>query len=132
MIPRDKDSGLYKPSGFVEVTLLHCRFIHASDRIVRKSAAESKTSTKQHGDIKGSLQPCQPFKIGKATRRPFHSKFEYIDIPGEVIHSDLNGPVKTSVTVAKYLCSFVDQATRHLTVAWFSQKSEAETSHNLH
>ena len=41
-------------------------------------------------------------------------------------------PIKTRVTGAKYLCSFVDQATRHLTVACFSKKSEAKTARNLY
>ncbi len=121
-IPRDHKCNLYqftpksnnipKISKTVDIKLLHRRLIHAHERTIRKSYAESINSKNSGKSVSGKMTPCHPCALGKAQRLPFSSKFTPATTPGEVVHSDLDGPLPRSTEGDKYMCTFVDQASR--------------------
>lgn len=143
VVSRDKESGLYMfpnnrnvapvANAGLDISLLHQRMIHANERVVRKSLKQARMSPANNiGKPKGKLKPCHPCALGKAHKQPFKSFFSPAKLPGEVVHSDLSGPLPTSTTGANYLCTFVDQATRHISVATFAKKSDAENANILY
>ena len=138
LVPRNKNLGLYNfkfdvsqelAYNTVELSLLHKRYMHANERVVRKSIAQAKGSESYTPPgVKGKMSKCHPCAMEKATRLPFKSSFEESGTPGEIIHSDVDGPLPPSLSGSRYLCTFVDQATRHITIATFPRKSDVETA----
>jgi len=136
VVPRDAETGLYffkkadvqseKASKVVNISLLHRRLIHSNENVIRKSTKQARSSTSTTPlKIKGKMRSCHPCALGKSTKKPFKSTFKSTNTPGEIIHSDLDGPLPSGTYGSKYLCTFIDQATRHMTIATFRNKSDA-------
>lgn len=64
---------------------------------------------------------CQKSKI---TRRPFPSHFPIASLPLFRIHSDVKGPLPTSMGGASYIVSFIDDFSRYATVYIMKSKSD--------
>lgn len=138
VVPRDTKTGLYifkqelnaHANASLDITLMHRRLIHSNEKVVRKSIDMAKDNSETtSGKFRGRLDTCHPCELGKAHHQPFKSTFEIASRPGEVVHSDLDGPLPNGISGAKYLCTFVDQATRHITIATFASKSDTKEAH---
>ncbi len=78
--------------------------------------------------LKGRLKPCHPCEMGKATKKRFKSHFEKAEFPGEVVHTDLAGPMPRSMEGSVYICTFTDQYSRFTHVAGIQSKSDASVA----
>eukprot|EP00171_Calliarthron_tuberculosum_P004578 IDg4578t1 len=140
VVPRDVDSGLYVFSTHQKNTevntsdqkglstkimpdnidLWHNRLIHTNSDILR--------SLQRHATdfpvLKGDLKVCHPCRLGKATKKSFNSKFKETEYAGEVVHSDLAGPMPVSMDGAQYACTFTDQYSRFSYVTGLCNKSD--------
>jgi len=58
------------------------------------------------------LTKCLDCKIAKFTRNPHNNETPKATQPLEVIHSDIIGQIKASITGKKYILTFVDEYTR--------------------
>lgn len=69
---------------------------------------------------------CEPCQLGKAHRLTFKKKRETRSIkPGEVIHSDVCGPMSTeSLGGARFFVTFIDEATNYKYVYLLKYKSD--------
>jgi len=114
------------------IQLIHRRFIHANEYIVRKSLIEAKRTNSMNFNVSGKLKVCHPCQLGKAHRKPFKGTFTEASYPGEVVHADLDGPLPASHDGHKYLCSFVDQSSRYIMIATFCAKSDAENAFEMY
>lgn len=134
---RDENSGLYiLPIGdtasetkglavfktSTEISLWHNRLAHISER----SLKELHKHASDVPVITGALPPCHPCKLGKATKKKFSSRFEPANYAGEIVHSDLMGPIPTAMNGTKYVCTFTDQYSRYCHVVGLRSKDEAE------
>ena len=61
---------------------------------------------------------------GKQIRGPFKGHLDKAQNTGEVIHSDVLGPLPQSFEGFKYIVSFIDEWTRHATIVPMKQKSD--------
>jgi transposase InsO family protein len=63
---------------------------------------------------------------GKLTRLPFQGHFDPTQVPLQVIHGDIVGPITPSTNSGKrYFLTLVDQHTGYISVTLLKQKSEA-------
>lgn len=76
----------------------------------------------------GTLEPCHACLIGKACKRPFKSHFLQTKFCGEIVHSDVAGPLPKAIEGQKYFVTFVDQFSRYTHVACIRHKSEVASS----
>ena len=68
---------------------------------------------------------CRACRLGKAHRQPFTGKFERTLCVGEVIHSDIVGPLDRSYPDGyKYFATFQDDYSRYMYVAFMQNKSD--------
>jgi transposase InsO family protein len=82
--------------------------------------------------VRGTLQSCHSCALGKAKRKCFTSHFTRASVPGEVVHSDVVGPLPTSTTGAKWLCTFIDQASRYTNIACLVSKADVSKAHDAY
>ena len=70
---------------------------------------------------------CEPCQEGKQTRQPSHEPAKRAKRPGELVHSDLCGPITPpSVGGHKYAGTFTDDATRMTVIIPLKTKTAAE------
>jgi Reverse transcriptase (RNA-dependent DNA polymerase)/gag-polypeptide of LTR copia-type/GAG-pre-integrase domain/Integrase core domain len=67
---------------------------------------------------------CKECSFGKQTRGPFKGHLNKARKVGDVIHSDVLGPVQSSLGGYKYFVSFIDEWTRYVTLYPMKHKSE--------
>ncbi len=111
-----------------DINLWHRRLIHANEDVI-KHTHKSATGTDK---LTGEMIPCHPCALGKASKRPFKSKFQDATVPGEIVHSDLAGPLPKSHTGSKYMITFTDQATRYINVVCTSAKSDTSDAYEAY
>ena len=113
-VARDR-TGLYCLNATVEESagsLWHRRLAHCGEQTIRKVAKDGMSIQLQGPH---TLKVCGPCRMEKATHKSFDSSFKPADHPGQIVHSDLSGPLPTSVDGCKYLVTFTDQNSRLLT-----------------
>ena len=66
---------------------------------------------------------CNECILGKQHRHPFHGSIATATRPGDVIHSDVVGPLPPSHSGSCYLVTFVDEFTRYVTIFALTRKS---------
>lgn len=134
IIPRDTHDGLYKihntateGHGFAgkgqsfPTMLWHNRLVHLGYESLRKTMSTT-----------GKWQTCHPCRLGKATKKSFDSKMKPVKFPGEIIHSDLAGPLPLSIQGSKYMCTFMDQKTRWISTAGLKHKSDCQDAFEMY
>lgn len=102
------------------LTLWHHRLIHANARVLKTINEHSR----EMPVLRGKLEVCHPCRLGKAHKKTFDYHFDKVDHPGEIVHSDLAGPLPTSTNGCKYFCTFTDQFSRFSHVAGIRKKSD--------
>eukprot|EP00171_Calliarthron_tuberculosum_P011063 IDg11063t1 len=80
----------------------------------------------------GPLFTCNPCRLGKAHSLLCMSMFEPANNPDQIVHTDLSGPLPLSTMQSRYLCTFIDQATRHMMVVGLHRKSNAATAFEMY
>eukprot|EP00171_Calliarthron_tuberculosum_P022539 IDg22539t1 len=117
-LSREKEDGSKSLIG--DINLWHKRLAHLNQGALR--------SLHKHVEnfpvLKGEMDPCHACLLGKATKKSFKSHFEEAEQPGEVVHSDLAGPLPISLDGAVYACTFTDQFSRFSHVAGLKTKSD--------
>lgn len=102
-----------------DINVWHNRLNHVNVRVLK--------GLHKHADffpeLNGSLPPCEPCLLGKATRKPFDSKFEQTKYAGEVIHSDVVGPLPVAIDGSRYIVTFQDQFSRITHAMGISEKA---------
>ena len=71
---------------------------------------------------------CESCCTGKITRGPFKGSNDTADSIGDVIHSDLAGPLPATLGGKRYMASFIDEKTRTAKIALLEKKSETEAA----
>ena len=102
--------------------------MHVNENVLRSIHKHSKDVPR----VKGKLEICAPCRLGKATKKSFDSHFEPANYPGEVVHSDLAGPIHKSIHGRTYFITFVDQHTRYTHVMGLTAKSEASEAFDMY
>ncbi len=128
--PNKIPSALYLSSK-VKNELFHSRFGHFGQKRLRKIA-----------DSLSIILPDRPNQVycescifGKHSRQKFNKSSRKTSFPGELIHTDIVGPLTKSRGGLIYICVLLDDYTDHFTVYLLSSKSEVakclETYNNL-
>ncbi len=107
----------------VSIKEWHVKLNHVHEAALHKLGAAGLISVA----TTDKLSCCQSCMVGKAKKGtvPKHSDFR-ASRPGELIHSDLCGPIKpASARGYKYFMVFIDDYSRYCTVFLLKQKSEA-------
>jgi hypothetical protein len=92
--------------------LWHARLGHVDFETVRRAAHTGATTGI---DLTAHTKNCNCHTglLPKASRRPFKgSHFKRASVIGDVIHTDLAGPMPPTISGYKYLQSFIDGRTR--------------------
>eukprot|EP00171_Calliarthron_tuberculosum_P019463 IDg19463t1 len=131
---RDQKSGLYVLPNLTtekkvfstnkplhDIGLWHNRLVHISERSLR----DLHKHTSDVPVMTGNLPSCHPCQLGKATKKPFKSHFEPANYAGEIVHTDLMGPLPPAMNGTKYVCTFTDQYSRYSHVVGLHSKGEA-------
>ncbi|PLW37602.1 hypothetical protein PCASD_09028 [Puccinia coronata f. sp. avenae] len=93
------------------------RLGHASFARIKAAVPNEKLETTGH---------CDPCMKGKLTQLPFRGHFDPTQVPLQVIHGDIVGPITPSTNSGKcYFLTLVDQHTGYISVTLLKQKSEA-------
>jgi hypothetical protein len=129
---RDDNTGLYSlPAPEMRDTMLavpikgdsalwHQRLAHVNMRDLAQvhKHADGVPSLPQTNDV------CRSCRLGKAHKLPFRSSFSRTTAPGELIHSDIVGPLPMSFPDKyQYMGTFLDDYSRHVVVALMQKKS---------
>jgi GAG-pre-integrase domain len=118
--PEIRDTMLAVPAN-EESALWHQRLAHVNIRDLAQmhKHADSVTALPQTNDV---FRSC---RLGKAHKLPFSSNFSRTSAPGELIHSDIVGPLPISFPDKnRYMVTFLDDYSRYLVVALMQKKSE--------
>jgi transposase InsO family protein len=106
----------------VSIDEFHRNMCHIGEDRLRRAASQSSDITL----LPGSLSQCEQCIRAKIHRTPIGTgPVTRSTIPGEFIHSDLFGPLRTqSPSGKRYFVSFIDDATRFANVYFVNRKSE--------
>jgi hypothetical protein len=118
------ETGNKQESKYDDYELVHKRLGHIGHNRLKKlmNLDSVKLKCLKTSDLKHHL--CESCIFGKMHRSPFPKK-SYTDYePGEVLHSDLVGPLPTSVGGSKYICTFIDGKTNYCSMTILKNKSE--------
>ena len=138
--PRNHGSGLYEfpsnldhkamngASATRDINLWHKRLVHVNQDVLHALHESCSDIPK----IKGRAKKCHPCKLGKARKKSFRSHFKPTTFPGEVVHSDLAGPIPKSLDGRQYFITFVDQHTRFTHVMGLTAKCEAQEAFDFY
>ena len=75
-------------------------------------------------NVSSKRAPCADCVAGKQHRHPFPGTFSDALKPGDIIHSDVVGPLPPSHSGLRYLVSFIDEFTRYATIFAMTHKSD--------
>jgi hypothetical protein len=112
-------------SPFQDVDTWHRRQSHTGTHKIR-----SMLRTDQVPPIQNTV-PCNECILGKQHRHPFSGSISTATRPGDVIHSDVVGPLPPSHSGSCYLVTFVDEFTRYVTIFALLRKSAVLDSFKL-
>jgi GAG-pre-integrase domain len=96
----------------------HCRLGHAGRNRVRLLMPNGELPTIPDSPI------CDSCVRGKQSRDIFTGSISTAINPGDVIHSDVAGPLPRSHSGCRYTVSFIDEHSRHVTVFAMKRKSD--------
>ncbi len=111
-----------------DITKWHRRLVHANVRTL-KSMHKFATGMPK---MKGNLKSCHPCHLGKAKRKTFDSHFKGTTGPGEVVHSDVAGPMPTSHYGNKYFVTFTDQFSRFTHAVSIPRKADVPDVYEMY
>ena len=105
----------------------HERFAHVNEEIIiRMANGEGVSGMEVIKDGKKILNPCHGCNLGKMHKLPFETSKSITTQVGELIHSDVVGPMQvSSPNGARYYILFKDDFSRYKTVYFMKLKSEA-------
>uniref|UniRef100_A0ABD2WT57 Integrase catalytic domain-containing protein n=1 Tax=Trichogramma kaykai TaxID=54128 RepID=A0ABD2WT57_9HYME len=99
----------------------HERLGHQDKRHVRKILSQQGILTK----YKDATSFCDGCVLGKSHRKPFHTRQDRPQKVGELINSDVNGPMSTtSIEGYRYYVVFKDDYSRYTRIFFMREKSE--------
>ncbi|KAK2574690.1 hypothetical protein KPH14_012973, partial [Odynerus spinipes] len=104
--------------------LWHSRFCHINQKTIEKTAKSDQIRGLETTTIGGSV--CEDCCVGKSTKIPCRKiKDRQSREVCELIHSDICGPMPVkSLGGKRYFATFVDDYSRHTTVAFLNSKDE--------
>ncbi|GAA5885120.1 hypothetical protein JCM1840_001934, partial [Sporobolomyces johnsonii] len=105
-----------------ELTTLHRRFAHLSERALR-TLAQSGQVTGLRVEGAHRSEECNVFQATRATRLPFPSSDSLASHPLELVHSDVLTVDTASLAGKWYVVTFVDDFSRRLWVEPLDRKS---------
>jgi hypothetical protein len=104
-----------------ELQLWHNRLGHVHRDKIASMIRKNQLSNRRQAP---SNDPCMDCASGKQIRGPFKGHFNKAEKAGEVIHSDVLGPLPESFEGFKYIVSFIDEWTRYVTIMPMKHKSD--------
>lgn len=117
-----KHSSMAVKSSPSDINLWHNRLIHVNKKVLHSLNKLTRDVPKMTGTLTGSCHPCL---LGKGTHKTFDSTMKSTTYAGEIVHSDLAGPLPKSHDGRRYFITFVDQFTRYSHVMGLTAKNEA-------
>ena len=107
----------------VKLKTRHERMGHLHDRALRNITSKGIVEGAVVSDDKEFF--CESCQFGKAHKTPFKKEVHRNSKPGEVIHTDVCGPMEnTSLGGARYFLTFKDDATGYRRVFFLKHKSD--------
>ena len=106
------------PTGNKKISVWHNRLVHVNEPLLKMLHGH----VNDFSQLEGKLPFFHPSQLGKATRKTFKNHFKAVSYPGEVVKSDLCGPMPTSMDGAKCASTFMDHCKRYKHVARLSRK----------
>jgi hypothetical protein len=94
-----------------DVTMWHNRLAHVN----RKKISDIIRDKQLPPDAQLDVEKCTDCSPGKQTRDPFQGRIDKAVKKGDIIHSDVVGPLPQSVSGARYFLTFIDEFTRFVT-----------------
>lgn len=107
-------------------SLWHRRFCHINNKIIQKTAESNQIIGFENGRVSEDI--CEDCCIGKSTKAPCRKlKDRQSQEVCELIHSDVCGPMQVgSLSGKRYFVTFIDDYSRHTTVAFIKTKDEVK------
>lgn len=121
------DRCLIASSSNANLQVWHQRLAHIDIHVVKKMATsdhiDGMMTTPENGILKNGCHGCN---MGKMHKLPFTSSTSKTRVAGELIHSDVVGPMQvSSPNGARYYIVFKDDYTRYKVVYFLKHKSES-------
>ena len=110
-------------SKFKETELWHRRLAHINmrDLVTLHRRADDVPHLQQSDDV------CRACRLGKAHKLPFQGHFNRADIVGDILHSDIVGPLELSFPDKyKYVSTFLDDRSRYTPVGLMTRRKMQE------
>jgi Integrase core domain/GAG-pre-integrase domain len=123
LIPEVANPASTHHASTIDVNIWHNRLSYvAKDKIASTLRAKQLPRLSQTDEI-----PCPDCSLGKQARDAFGGHIDKATKAGDVIHSDVVGPLPASLSGSRYFVSFIDEWTRFVTVTPMTAKSEVLT-----
>jgi hypothetical protein len=107
------------------VHLWHARLVHMSKATIRDMVREKKAKGITLSESEDVIE-CDDCCNGKQTRKMFSGRISTAKQVGDVVHSDVCGPMLPSLGGHKYFVSFIDEKSRSCTLALLSRKGDVK------
>ena len=110
-------------SKFRETELWHQRLAHINmgDLVTLHKHADDVPHLQQSDDV------CRACRLGKAHKLPFSGHFNRAAVVGDILHSDIVGPLELSFPDKyKYVSTFLDDHSRYTLVGLMTRRSMLE------
>lgn len=131
---RDPATGLYmlpEPVPSTECTLSVTEEKHPELWHRRLAHIHSRALPKLHEHVDGVPvmnqlgEVCRACRLGKAHKLPFSGHFLHASAIGEIVHSDIVGPLEASYRdYYRYVCTFLDDHSRYLFIGLMQHRSD--------
>ena len=108
------------------LNLWHRRLGHISKQTIENMSRDKIVDGLTLHDSQSSKNKCDECETSKSTRAPFKGKFEKAEKPGDIIHSDVCGPLPQSFGKKRHLCAFIDEWSRYVYAVPMIAKSEVK------
>jgi transposase InsO family protein len=119
--PEIKGHALYIPSSTKPTDeQWHCRLGHLGINRMKKLKAIAEVL--KNVPIINTFQ-CESCIVGKQTKHQFKPSTRKTSCPGELIHSDVMGPLPKTKEGVQYCCTFIDDYTGHCALYLLKKKS---------
>ena len=125
--PSDQPSeGAFISSLSTSLATWHRRLAHVNPKTILRMASRKLVDGLELTNTSTPLHPCAACAYGKQRRSSFPTGRTRASRPGELIHSDLCGPMeKASPSGALYFALFIDDFSGYRFIYFLRQKSEA-------